>query len=142
MDTFNLKNSLDKLGEEVTKALIAELRAGGKVASGELIKSISFEYVETENGGGIQIVADEYAQNVNDGRKPGHFPTIEPIKRWMAIKGIPKKALYPIMKKIKDKGIKPYPFIDKVLASKSQELMRILEQATTDEIEAYLSNKL
>ncbi len=136
---FNLSNALDQLGRDLTQALVQELKAGNKVASGDLAKSFTFKYVVNDQGvGNIQIIADDYAQDVNDGRKPGSTPPIEPIKRWMEIKGIPKKALYPILNKIKEKGIKPYPYIDKVLAAKQNEIKQILERATVADIEAYL----
>jgi hypothetical protein len=140
-NVFNLKESLDKLGADITKALINELKSGGKNASGELAKSISFKYVKSgENNDSIQIIAEDYADDVNSGRKLGTFPKVAPIKKWMEIKGIASKALFPIMKKIKEKGIKPFPFIDKVLQSKNDELVSILEKASKEEIELYLTD--
>jgi len=54
----------------------------------------------------------DYAEAVQEGRKPGHAPPFEPIARWAKRHGLPAGAVW---RKIWQKGIKPNPFVDRAI---------------------------
>jgi hypothetical protein len=85
----------------------AGLPAYPKVASGRLINSIDYRLRETAQGIQFQLLAEDYLQYVDKGRKPGTYPPISAIRKWARIKGLPKGAEYGIQKNIFKFGIKP-----------------------------------
>jgi len=81
----------------------------GKIASKFLYNSLKAEMKDD-----LQLIIHmaEYGDDINDGRKPGKFPPLAPLKKWLQIKGLPEAALFPIAKKIKEKGTKPTNFTE------------------------------
>lgn len=57
-----------------------------KVATGDLLNSISVQYNET-NGEVVVSMAD-YWRYVNDGRKPGKYAPLQSILEWIKAKGL------------------------------------------------------
>lgn len=83
------------------------LRAYPKVATGRLINTINYRLRETAEGIQFQLLAENYLQYVDKGRKPGTYPPIEPLLRWARVKGLPVGAAYGAQKNIYKFGIKP-----------------------------------
>lgn len=55
-----------------------------------------------------------YAEFVERGRGPGKMPPQDAIERWCDLKGIPRRAVYPIRRKIGDEGTFPQPVMSSV----------------------------
>ncbi len=80
-----LAEILEKYKNTIVAQLKSRIISDGKVATGDLEKSIT-GIVE---GTSISIFASEYWYVVNYGRTPGKkMPPIRPIMEWMKIKGI------------------------------------------------------
>jgi len=64
--------------------------------------------------GKIQITTKlpDYYIFVDKGRRPGKQPPLKTIQDWCKSKNIPKKAAFPIARKIGERGIKPTNFMD------------------------------
>jgi hypothetical protein len=81
-------------------------------------------------------LANDYLKYVDQGRKPGTYPPIQAIQRWVAIKGLPKEAAWAIRTNIFKFGIKPTRVIDKTKRAieLSRNVNRIYEQRMVDNI--------
>lgn len=103
---------LEMYGQQITDEMRTRLKNAGKIDSGSLYNSVHYEVVGDVNPT-LVITADDYGVRnadeygvVNSGRRPGTYPPGNSIKAWMRRKGIPKEAYWPIMKKIKERGIR------------------------------------
>ena len=66
----------------------------------------------------IQLLLNDYVQYIESGRKAGSkFPPIQPIVQWAKKRGIPtdNSTIFLIRRAIAEDGIKPRPFMYKVL---------------------------
>lgn len=96
------------------------LISNGKVASGDLVNSIGYEYKETQRGFSIDFLADDYYVFVEEGRRAGApFPPLKPIAKWIKERKIrprdgvtTEQLTYLIARAISKKGISPTPFIE------------------------------
>lgn len=95
-------------------------------ASGALTESIEAEAIDLGDRWRIEVRANYYGRYVNNGRNPGTYPPIEPIREWIEVRGIgselqkewQKRGLaFAIAHSIKEKGIPPQggysPFYEK-----------------------------
>jgi len=93
------------VGAFMANILIAEIYAKGKVASGNLVKSVEFEVVNKGNKYVVDLLADRYIINVSEGRKAG-YPNggdgsfLKALIEWVKIKSIETED-----KKVKDGGM-------------------------------------
>ena len=141
----NLKYELNKLGEESKKFLIDVLQRNGKIASGDLIKSIDYKVIEDANGILLKIIANETFNFVDEGRRPGaRMPPITPIENWMKRKGIgfkkmsSKSAAFLVARSISQKGIKPLrlkkQLVNDFLGNRAQVLLKAAAQKDIQKI--------
>lgn len=66
----------------------------------------------------IQLLLNDYVQYIESGRKAGSkFPPIQPIVQWAKERGIPtdNSTIFLIRRAIAEDGIRPRPFMYKVL---------------------------
>jgi hypothetical protein len=109
-DKFFDKKLANEFGKDYVKILVAQLKGNKpypKVASGSLINSINYRLQDTANGINVILLANDYLKYVDEGRKPGTYPPIQAIQRWVSIKGLPKEAAWAIRTNIFKFGIKP-----------------------------------
>lgn len=141
----NLKYELNKLGEESKKFLIDVLQRNGKIASGDLIKSIDYKVIEDANGILLKIIANETFNFVDEGRRAGaRMPPITPIENWMKRKGIgfkkmsSKSAAFLVARSISQKGIKPLrlkkQLVNDFLGNRAQVLLKAAAQKDIQKI--------
>jgi hypothetical protein len=110
------KKLANEFGKDYVKVMVSMLRNNrpyAKVASGSLVNSINYRLQDTANGINLILLANDYLKWVDRGRKPGTYPPIQAIQRWVAIKGIPKEAAWAIRQNIYKFGIKPTRVIAK-----------------------------
>lgn len=80
---------IDKYGEKLVERIVKKLQAGNKVATGNLINSITYKYSYTNGQYKIQITGSPYLINVDRGRRAGaKMPPIKPLIAWMKAKKI------------------------------------------------------
>lgn len=112
-----------------------EIRSRAPHAFGTLQRSV---LAEVRFPIGEVSVQEAYGVNVEEGTGP-HTPPSEAIERWVAKKGIPKSAMWPIIMTIKKRGTKAQPFfkpgweasqgyIDEQFTKVLDRLMRVLTQ--------------
>ncbi len=112
------KKLANQFGKDYVKVMVALLKGNKpypKVASGALINSINYRLQDTANGINVILLANDYLQWVDKGREKGSYPPIQPLLKWVSIKGMPKGAAYAIQKNIYRFGIKPTNVIKKTI---------------------------
>lgn len=139
MDQIVDKKLANEFGKDYVKIMVALLKGNRpfpKVASGSLVNSINYRLQETANGIQVQLLANDYLQWVDKGRRPGTYPPIQAIQRWVQIKGIPKEAAWAIRTNIYKYGIKPTNVIQKTkkIIETSRNANRLYEQRMVDNI--------
>lgn len=133
------KKLANEFGRDYVKIMVALLRGNRpypKVASGSLINSINYRLQDTAQGINVVLLANDYLQYVDRGRRPGTYPPIQAIQRWVTIKGIPKEAAWAIRKNIYKFGIKPTNVIRKTknIIETSRDANRKYEERMVDNI--------
>jgi hypothetical protein len=123
---------LKEFGRDYVKILWRELRREGKDASGALLNSLDYRIVEDAKQIKLEILANDYLEYVDQGRKPGSYPPIRAIQRWVDVKGISRDAVFPIANKIYRFGIKPTNVIQRVV--KEFETSSTLQKKYEDEV--------
>jgi hypothetical protein len=126
-DKFIDKKLANEFGKDYVKVMVGLLKGNKpfpKVASGSLINSINYRLQDTANGINVILLANDYLQYVDRGRKPGTYPPIQAIQKWVSIKGLPKEAAWAIRQNIYKFGIKPTNVI-----RKTQNIMDITRNA-------------
>jgi hypothetical protein len=129
----------NEFGKDYVKILVATLKGNKpypKVASGSLVNSINYRLQDTAQGINVILLANDYLKYVDQGRRPGSYPPIQAIQRWVAIKGIPKQAAWAIRTNIYKFGIKPTNVIrkTKTIIDTSRNANRKYEQRMVDNI--------
>jgi hypothetical protein len=123
---------MKEFGKDYVKILYRELRREGKDATGALINSLAFEIREEAKQIQIILLANDYLKYVDKGRKPGKYPPIKAIAKWVQVKGISKEAIFPIARSIYKFGIKPTNVIQRVI--KEFETSPTLQKKYEDEV--------
>ena len=91
----------------------------------------------------IELKAEDYLKYVDGGRRKGTYPPLSAIQKWVDLKGISRSAVFPIMRKIKEEGIKPTNVISKSLDQVLKGMkFRQFEEDTTDWVDDMVSQLL
>ena len=83
-----MSNLLSKEFEEIRKDLITAYDQKGMRASGKFAESLEVVQV---NANRVQLLGEDYAQQLETGRLAGKFPPIAPIEQWIKDKGIAQR---------------------------------------------------
>ena len=84
-------------GFELIKTDIAILYdAKGMRASGDFVESLEVVVSDTEKGYNAKLLGNDYAQQLETGRRAGSFPNIAMIRKWIIDKGVFAQALQTI----------------------------------------------
>lgn len=116
---LSLYDQLNILGRDVVNEIKNRLIQAGKRNTGSLIDSINYQVIENNNGYELKILANDYFEYVNTGRRPGHPVGSGRILPWVKSKGIQfrsktgkmlsqESVAFVIARSIGKKGIKPY----------------------------------
>lgn len=139
-----LDKAIEILGEELVLKLREALRNANKNSSGNLIKSVDYKIIKQADNTILQILAADYLEYVDEGRKPGKFPPLKALDKWIVRRGIaprdkkgkfiPRESVkFLIARSIAKNGIKGIHVVRKTIEevySKKQEL--IAEAVSTD----------
>jgi hypothetical protein len=141
----NLKSALEQVGIDLVKELTKQLLNADKKASGNLIKSLDYKVVETVDGFILNLLAADYLNTVDQGRKPGKMPPPSKLDKWIVVRGIAprdkkgkfisrKSIQFLIARSIGKNGIKPTNVIRKSIDSIYSNKIKLLEQAAVKDI--------
>lgn len=139
-----LKKSIDLIGKELVEELARQIIQKDKIATGKLLKSLDYEVIETIKGFTIQILAEPYLMNVNDGRKPGKMPPIGKIESWVKAKPIKfpgrsvRETSFVIAKSIARLGVVPTRIVDESIKTVLQNVDSIIQAGLSKDIQNLL----
>jgi hypothetical protein len=135
----DIKNILNNIGEDYVDILVSEIKRKHKIASMSLINSIKYSIVD----GKVVVEANDYITYIDQGRKPGKYPNINAISKWARLKGIPQYAVFPIARKIKEKGVKPTHILSKSMTQfENLDLENKLADVAIKSIENTINEKI
>lgn len=145
----NLKSAMEQIGVDLVKELTKQLLNADKKATGNLIKSLDYKVVETVDGFFLNLLAADYLNIVDQGRKPGKMPPPSKLDKWIVVRGIAprdkkgkfisrKSVQFLIARSIGKKGIKPTNVIRKSIDSIYSNKIKLLEKAVVKDIEALI----
>ena len=146
MELDNLKAKMNELGRDYIEELTRQLLLADKKATGNLIKSLSYDVVEVLDNVLLRIKASDYLIWVDRGRRPGKQPPSDKIKKWVQVRKIQfrnKKGRFMtydstaflIARSIGKKGIKPTYVLKKTIDSIMKTKSEILGKAAAKDIE-------
>lgn len=107
----SLYAALIDIFDDVVGQLRNSAEAKGLDASGNLLASITFRPEVLGDTMRFQLILPDYYKWVDEGRKPGKFPPIEPILQWMKQKGIVPRNTRGKRLKTTDKSLKNLAYI-------------------------------
>lgn len=146
IDLTELQQVLQDYAKDAEEIYKYQISLGGKNASRKLIDTVTSQVDVNGNSYVVSLNLQEYWKYIEDGRKPGKFPPVQAIMNWILVKPIlpspdsegklqrlrPKSLAFLIGRKIKLKGIEPYP----ALKTTKEELRKLYY----DKIATALSN--
>lgn len=144
----NLKRSLETAGKIYVAALTKELLSAGKKESGQLIKSLDYDVVETIDGLSVYIIGKEYLEQVDQGRKKGKMPPVKAIQKWVKGRGIKFKGqteestAFIIARSIAKKGIRPTNVINKTKNRVLNNISEIIAAGYIEDLAATIDQAL
>lgn len=162
-DLKNTEAFIRKYGKEVVDEIKNRLVGAGKKATGKLIKSIRFEVKKELD---ITFKMADYGQYVDKGvsgagipdgfkgkLKPvvtsGKFkfrnkmpPDNKSMRDWMKIKGIPKKASFPVRRSIWIFGISPTNFFTIPTTRRQKQFNKGVEENMAKDFDILLQKEL
>lgn len=141
-DLIETRRVLENYGEETLNSMRNILSNSGKISSGNLISSLSYDITFDGSDLNIEFQMPDYGEFVDRGRKPGKQPPISSIRQWAQIKGIPQSAVFPIARKIGKEGIKATPFFSSSIEMGKDRLISELEAAFTKDLDNYLKKQI
>jgi len=140
----NFRQAVLDYGELYIEEITKQLLLNDKKATGDLIDSLDYRVIETANEITLDILANDYLNIVDKGLKPGTFPNVDNIIRWVDVKGVKssnkaiktnKQLGWAIAKSIEKNGIKPSNVLRKAKASllqNKQALNNVVNAAAID----------
>ena len=137
-----VKKLLKEYGKSVISEAKTRLRNDGKVASGKLLRSLRYEVQETVDEVTLELSMEEYGEYVDQGREPGKQPPLKKIEKWCKLRGIPKKAAFPIARSIGKYGISPTYFWTISTKRREKQLIRDLEEAYAKDLQNNIKETL
>ena len=129
---------MNKYGAEVVAEMITRLNGFRKKATGNLIKSLTYDVEVNGKNITLNIDAEAYWKYVDKGRKPGKFVPVDALKKWAKVKGIPESAVYPINYKIYKKGIPPTNFATTTLTRRKSKFEEMVAKTYKEDMIDYL----
>ncbi len=142
---MSLQAALNTIGKEIVDEIKKNLLAEKKIATGSLYDSIDYQVTKDGSQFVLEIIADSYLTNVDEGRLPGKRPPTQAIEKWIKDKPIKsdlsdKSLAYVISKSIGEKGIPATHIIDKSINAVLQRSSDKLSDAYGEDILKEIQN--
>lgn len=138
----SIESLSDEYGEMLVDALKKNLADLNKYATGDLVDSMYYETKTADGKAIIQLSANHYLRFVDKGRAPGKFPPISAISKWASIRGISQRAVFPIARKIAEKGIPATGVVNKTIQEVRSKFLPMYEQNLADIVGVVLVNDI
>lgn len=144
-----LDKAINILGEELVDKLKDALKKANKSSSGNLIKSIDYKIIKKADDTIIQLLAADYLQYVDEGRKPGKMPPLKALDKWIIKRGIaprdkkgkfiPRQSVkFLIARSIGRNGIKGIFVVRKTIEEVYSTKQELIAEAVSTDIETMI----
>jgi hypothetical protein len=142
------KKIINDFAKQYIDTLKENILRNGKVASGNLVRSLDYRVAKVMNEINIEIIANEYLQYIDQGvsgterkyntpfRYTNKMPPIKELSNWARIKGINTNNVFGIARSIYKFGIKP----TRVIRTTDRMMERKVDSSLTREIAANVEN--
>ena len=147
LEFSNVKSVLNDFGKFLVEEYQDALILNDAIASNTLYKSVTYIVENGNNSFEVKLSLEDYWKYIENGRKPGKFPPISAIKRWIEIKPVLPRPMangqlpttaqlaYLIYRKIGLEGIKPRPILQKSIDDVFEVMREFLEEALAKDIQ-------
>ena len=88
LEFSNVKSVLNDFGKFLVEEYQDALILNDAIASNTLYKSVTYIVENGNNSFEVKLSLEDYWKYIENGRKPGKFPPISAIKRWIEIKPV------------------------------------------------------
>jgi hypothetical protein len=144
-----LDKAIEILGEELVNKLREALRNANKNSSGNLIKSVDYKIIKQADETILQLVAADYLEYVDEGRKPGKFPPLKALDKWIVRRGIAPRdkkgkfisrasVKFLIARSIAKNGIKGIHVVRKTIEEVYSKKQELIAEAVSSDIETMI----
>lgn len=127
-----VNRSIESLSDEYGEILVSTLKRNivdvDKYATGDLVDTMYYEVKTDGVKSVIRLNANHYLRFVDQGRRPGKYPPLSAISKWARVKGISQRAVFPIARKIAERGTPASNVINKTLDQVKREFLPIYEK--------------
>jgi hypothetical protein len=141
-----VNRSIESLSDEYGEILVAKLKKNiadiDKYATGDLVDTMYYEVKSDGVKSVIRLNANHYLRYVDKGRRPGKYPPLWAISKWATVKGISQRAVFPIARKIAERGTPATNVINKTLDQVKSEFLPIYEKNLADIVGVVLVNDI
>ncbi len=147
--------TMDRYGESVVNEMKTRLINAGKKATGDLIKSLDWDIEIDEDAFLLEFDMLDYGVYVDEGRKPGKFPPINAIMKWVKVKKIgnffygkgskkkkeldQKQIAFVIARSIAKNGIPPTRFYTLSTTRRVDKFEADFQKALEKDVETYFN---
>lgn len=136
----NVKSVLNDFGKFLVEEYQDNLILEDAIASKTLYNSLQYKVENGNNSFEVKLSLEDYWKYIENGRKPGKWPPISAIKRWIEIKPVLPRPmangkLPTNERKIGLEGIKPRPILQKSIDDVFEVMREFLEEALAKDIQ-------
>jgi len=154
-----IENSINALSSWITEYAKGELnlfiRKRRKTSTGKLREGLTYRAVKRGQDYRIELIGKaEHSKFVHFGRRPGKFPPPMAIRKWIDDKPIrlqdkqkggfikrteanKRKVAFLIGRKIKEKGIEPFPYFTRAVEASATKARPLWEAVIKEQIKFY-----
>lgn len=148
LEFSNVKSVLNDFGKFLVEEYQDALILNDAIASNTLYKSITYIVENGNNSFEVKLSLEDYWKYIENGRKPGKWPPIKAIQRWIEIKPVLPRPMsngklpttaqlaFLISRKIGLEGIKPRPLLEGCINDVWDVMKEFLEEALCKDIES------
>lgn len=154
MEFKNTLSTLNDFGKFLVDEYKDRLILNDVNASDTLYKSVKFNVENNGKTFEVQITLEDYWKYVENGRKPGKWPPINAIQKWVEIKPVLPRPMangklpttqqlaFLIARKIGLEGIKPRPLLQQSVNEVWEVMKEHLEEALAKDLEKEITIEL
>lgn len=147
---INLEKALLLYGAAIEATFVKELKRNKK--AGKIDKTMYFDIKVVGSVYILQLHIEDYYKYIESGRKPGTFPNVDALVKWINVKKIlPKKEsgitsskqlAFLIGRKIKRDGIKPLPILSKTITITKKTFSNLIKEALQQDLNILINEEL
>lgn len=143
----NVRNVLNDFGKLLVDEYKDNLTENDVNASYKLYNSVSYVVENGDSSFEVKLSLEDHWKDVENGRKPGKFPSLKAIEKWIEIKPVLPRPMsngklptvqqlaYLIARKIELKGIEPKPLLHASLNDVWESMQEYIEEALAKDVE-------